>query len=109
MTCEGRNLPRQLIARKLISSIAAQAFVLVSRAGKRQPTGKLTNARVNDHIHADGLICHYCERLRRGADMAATAVLAIQNVISWRQSERDNFHSRPLSHARFLFLLLTQA
>src|SRR6516164_11335628 len=25
MTCEGRNLPRQLIARKLTSSIAAQA------------------------------------------------------------------------------------
>src|SRR6266567_4756140 len=25
MTCEGRNLPRQLIARKLISSIAAHA------------------------------------------------------------------------------------
>ena len=84
MTCEGRNLPRQLIARKLTSSIAAQAFVLVSRAGKRQPTGKLTNARVNDHIHADGLICHYCERLRRRADVSAMAVVAIQNVSARR-------------------------
>ena len=49
--------------------------------------GKLTNARVDGHIHADGLICHYCERLRRRADMAAPAVVAIQNVISWRQSD----------------------
>src|SRR5215469_16635689 len=28
MTCEGRNLPRQLIARKFTSSIVAHAFVL---------------------------------------------------------------------------------
>ena len=32
MTCEGRNLPRQLIARKLISSIAAQGSAAEARA-----------------------------------------------------------------------------
>src|SRR6516165_10716642 len=36
MTCEGRNLPPQLIARKLNSSIAAH--VAVCRADKSQPT-----------------------------------------------------------------------
>src|SRR6516165_11388896 len=36
MTCEGRNLPRQLIARKSTSSIAAQ--LAVCRADKSQPT-----------------------------------------------------------------------
>jgi hypothetical protein len=78
MTCEGRNLPRQLIARKLTSSIAAQAFVAVSRVGERQPARKLTNTRINGHIHMDGLICQYCERSRCGADMPTPAVLDIQ-------------------------------
>jgi hypothetical protein len=85
MTCEGRNLPRQLIARKLTSSIAAQAFVAVSRVGERQPARKLTNTRINGHIHMDGLICQYRERLRCGADMPTPAVLDIQNVISRRE------------------------
>ena len=109
MTCEGRNLPRQLIARKLISSIAAQAFVAVSRAGERQPARKLTNARVNGHIHADGLICHYCERLRCRADMPTPAVLDIQNVISWRQSDRAIISILVRCYTRDFFLLLTQA
>src|SRR5262245_54827619 len=61
MTCEERNLPRQLIARKLTSSIAAQAFVAVSRVGERQPARKLTNTRTNGHINMDRLICQYCE------------------------------------------------
>src|SRR5215471_12687973 len=56
MTCEGRNLPRQLIARKLSSSIAAQAVVAVSRVGERQPARKLTNTRVDIHVHVHGLI-----------------------------------------------------
>ena len=68
--------------------------------------GKLTNARVNDHIHADGLICHYCERLRRRADVAAPAVVAIQNVISWRQSD-PIFSILVCCHVRDFCLLVT--
>ena len=49
MTCEGRNLPRQLIARKLISSIAAHAW-RASRTGESESTRKSTNARVDGHI-----------------------------------------------------------
>ena len=49
--------------------------------------GKLTNARVDGHVHAHGLIRHYCERLRRHAGMPAPPVLDIQNVISWRESD----------------------
>jgi hypothetical protein len=86
MTCEGRNLPRQLIARKFISSIAARASWRASRAGESQPTRKLPNAGVDGHVYAHGLICRYCKRLRRRAGVAAPAVLDIQNVISWRQS-----------------------
>src|SRR5262245_29238829 len=82
MTCEGRNLPRQLIARKLISSIATQAFVAVSCVGERQPARKLTNTLINGHVHMDGLIANivngYCERLRCSADMPTPAVLDIQ-------------------------------
>jgi len=47
---------------------------------------KLTNARVDGHIHVHGLICHYCERLRCRANVPALAVLDIQNVISRRQT-----------------------
>src|SRR4029077_202916 len=43
MTCEGRNLPRQLIARKLISSIAAHAFV--SHRARRFATDSIFSER----------------------------------------------------------------
>ena len=71
--------------------------------------GKLTNARVNVHIHVHGLICHYCERLRRRADMARRRrSLHIQNVISWRQSD-PIFSILVRCHARdFLFLVTAQ-
>ena len=54
--------------------------------------GKLTNARVDDHIYARGLICHYCERLRRRADVPAPAVLAHpeRNLLEVERS--DIFH-----------------
>lgn len=86
MTCEGRNLPRQLIARKLISSIAAHASWRASRACESQSTRKLPNAGVDGHVYAHGVICRYCERLGRRADVVAPAVLDIQNVISRGQS-----------------------
>src|SRR5262249_45806064 len=85
MTCEGRNLPRQLIARKLTSSIASH--MAVGRLDESQPNRKSTDASVNSHVHLHGLICNHCEWLRRRAEVTATAVLTIQNVISWRQSD----------------------
>src|SRR5262249_16303882 len=45
MTWEGRNLPGKLIARKLTSSIAAQAFVAISRMGERQPAWRTSSCR----------------------------------------------------------------
>ena len=87
MTCEGRNLPRPLIARKLISSIAAYASWSCIACGESQPTRKLPNARVDVHVHVHGLICDYCERLRRRAHVAAPAVLDIENVISCTQCD----------------------
>ena len=59
----------------------------VSRVGERQPARKLMNPRINGHVHVHGLICHYCERLRHRADVPASAVLDIQNVLSRGQSD----------------------
>ena len=68
--------------------------------------GKLTNARVDGHVHAHGLICHYCERLRCCPDVPPSAVLDIQNVISWRQRNAI-LSSLVRCHARDFFLFVT--
>jgi hypothetical protein len=39
MTCEGRNLPRQLIARKLISSIARRDMCAMTPGERRRAVG----------------------------------------------------------------------
>ena len=56
----------------------APGGVAVSRVDERQPARKLTNTRINGHVHMDDLNCQYNERLRCGADMPTPAVLDIQ-------------------------------
>src|SRR5215471_1436101 len=86
MTCEGRNLPPQLIARKLTSSIAPDPVVRTVYGPTGKPR-KLTNARVNDHVHVNSLIRNHLKWLRFRADAAALrpASLHIQDVIArWK-------------------------
>jgi hypothetical protein len=103
MTCEERNLPRQLIPRKLISPITHVRTLLCYLAAGPPPTArKLTDSHVDIH----GLIRNYSKRLRCRTEAPRSMVLDIENVISRR--ERNAIISIGVRcHPRDFFLLVT--